>query len=92
MHLTMSYTEERLLRSPTCNTPTKQCLVSVYLIPLIQHNTENLRGVSLLDARPPSNREDVVILGGVAVICESLLHEREANKRVRIIQLQKMYC
>lgn len=55
-----------------------------YPILFIQHNTEDLRAVSLLDTSLPSNREDVVILGGVAVVWKSLLHEKETNKWVKI--------
>lgn len=49
----------------------------MYLILFIQDNTEDLCTVSLLNAGPPSNREDVMVLSGVAVIRERLLCKRQ---------------
>lgn len=47
---------------------TYEQLLETYLILLIQDNTEDLCNVSILDAGSPSNRENVMILCGVAVI------------------------
>lgn len=63
----------------------------MYLILFIQDYAEDLCCVPLLDAGPPSNREDVMILGGVAVIREGLLWEREKNKGIKREQIQTFY-
>lgn len=90
---------EEVLRRTMRNTLTSKCtrwnngqLWARYLILIVQDNTEDLCAVPLLDAGPPSNREDVMILGGVAVIREGLLCERETIKALKERKYRHLFC
>lgn len=69
----MSYREKRkdftqCISENICELPV------LYLILFIQDYTEDMCTVSFLDAGPPGNRENIIILGVVALNRQGLLY------------------
>lgn len=70
----MSYREEqKALSQCISETVCELKVCHLYLILFIQDYTEDLCTVSFLDAGPPRNHENIIILGVVALNGQSLL-------------------
>lgn len=82
IHLTMSYTERK--RTTLSSAFLKMCakITHRYLILFIQYDTKDLCTVSFLDAGPPSDCENIIILRLVGVNRQSLLCEERRGKLV----------